>query len=572
MNNKNKNGQHNDGQNINEHTPMNTPEHNSIPDQPTNMNIPHNPTDQPSHIPDNPTGQASQPADSTARNANTGQPDVAKVSKTKKELKLYRSIEAACAAGIKLIAFLRKRPYLTEDNLYLSMEMLYPASLVLLTNGQLIYEFWKESAYRVKKKTIKQYLTHLRQFNTAMKGKPFYLITPTDVARYVRGRTIKKTSKGDVVKQSTHDHTIDVLANFFNFLLVNGYYPRLLSNPVQIRRIGNKRRAPSQACIFTSEEWQRLLDALPWYAVPAAFCMFRLGIRPETVLRVSWEDFDWSRNHVNVNQVINKAYGAFPEFTKEDIGLLKYWQNCTGPIVVFADTVAQIYQTARRLKIRKVFNDDARKSAISLRGALLWELDQEDVVAKLNREFGNSADVRATFYECRRTAEEGTEYAKVTRSFADLVITAKLARDYRMAQMRAAVRVAMAISEATHEHTFTTDPSVIKTLRRAALKKAWESLSKACAFPTFIKIEGGNDLTNAHFARLVKHVEREIAQVIDSLNEIYSHDPDGQLSIFDGQAELFLDGSTISEECPTNPPTSSKKPSSLSDTESPSAQ
>jgi hypothetical protein len=538
----------NDGQTNNNDINMNNPQPNPTPDQPTNHN--------------QENAQAAPPTDSTATSPNPGQPIA---GKTKKELQLYRSIEELCGAGLKLVAYLRKRPYLSADDLYLSMEMLYPASVSLVSNQQLIYVFWKEGAYRVKKKTMMQYLTHLRQFAKAI-NKAFYLVTPLDVARYVRERTIVKTPKGDIVKQATHDHTIDILANFFNFLLNNGYYPRLLPNPVQIRRIGNKRRAPSQSCIFTVDEFQRLLDALPWYLVPAAICMFRLGIRPETIPRLSWEDFDWARKIVNVSQVINKAGAAYPILNDTDLALFKDWMHCTGPLAVPPGAVAEIYETARRLKIRKNFKDDGRKTSISMRGAVLWELDREDVEAKLNREFGNSSDVRTTFYECPRSADEGVAYSKVTRSLPDQVITAKFAREYRMAQMRAAVRIAIAISEAKHEHTYTTDPSTLNNLRRAALKKAWESLSKDGAFPTFIKFTGEAELSNAHLSRLVKHMEREVAQVLNSLNEIYANDPDGQLSVFHGQAELFLPESAISEECP--PTTSSPKPSSPSDTES----
>jgi hypothetical protein len=473
--------------------------------------------------------------------------------------------------GLRIREFLASRPGIPFDEVFKALVLVFPEDAHKYTNEQLIIKYGKSKEYRAKIETMKQYGHHLAKFSDYI-GKAFRDATPVEIERYIKDKTvIKHDHKEDDVKGSTHDHIIDVLRTFYGWMRSHGYYSRLLDNPVQVLRIGKRRLTPDETAIFSASELQRLYNALPFHAIPAAVCLFELGIRPGTLLRLSWSDFDWKRGYVNVSALINKAGGAKPVLTPAIRAKLAPWRKCTGPIVLLADTLKVTRQIIKKVLGRIEYSNDARKTAISMRAAVLLKQDAKNCQARLSQEFGNSPAVRDHHYWVLRTPAEAKAYFATTIKVVAATITATAARALREAQFRSAGRVAMAISEAMRHYTHTSPKAKVDMLRRKAIQKARETLAQVALLPSFVKVIGEWVLSERQRKALAQKAQSaEQARALEALQEQYAHEKH-QMSLYHGRPDL-LQGPAISPACPTDTPnpTTNPKDSSTNDS-SPSA-
>jgi hypothetical protein len=462
-------------------------------------------------------------------------------------------------AGHRLLEFISTRPGLMIDHAFKALDMTFPNGVAGFSNAKYIAEYKKYCEYRVKEETFIQWSFHLNAFSVWL-GKSFTRATPADFEHYIRSKTIKKNPDGaDKVVQSTHDHLIDVFRTFYNWLRGRAYFSPLLDNPVQLKRIGNRRRTPKESAIFSAEEYALLLASLPWWAIPVAVLLFELGVRPGVIKRLSFSDIEMDAV-IHLTRLINKAGAAYPVLYPGIQAKLMAWINCTGPVMVYAGTLELIRDTIREVLGREDYNDDARKTAISMRAAILLHEDAANAEARLDEEFGNSSDVREIYYRVRRlpkgkALEAAKAYFAVAWKPTPVSLPAAKAREMREAQIRSAGRVAMAISEAKQEITHDASKKKRALMRAKAEKMARETLQKEGLFPAFVTVDGDWDLTPEQRKAIEQQaLSSEKAHSLLALAEQFSHE-EHQMSLFHGRPDL-VEGPAISEPCPTtNPPT-----------------
>jgi hypothetical protein len=463
-------------------------------------------------------------------------------------------------AGHRLLGLVSTRPGLTVDHVFKALDMTFPNGVAGFSNAKYIAEYKKSCEYRVKEETFTQWAFHLNAFSVWL-GKSFIWATPADFEHYIRSKTIKKNPDGaDKVVQSTHDHLIDVFRTYYNWLRGRAYYSPLLDNPVQMKRIGTRRRLPKESAIFSAQEYALLLASLPWWAIPTAVCLFELGVRPGVIKRLSFSDVELDAV-VHLTRLINKAGAAYPVLYPGIKAKLMPWSHCSGPVMVYAGILELIRDTIREVLGREDYNDDARKTAISMRAAILIHEDAANAEARLDEEFGNSSDVREIYYRVRRlpkgqaAVDAAKAYFAVSWEPTPVSLPAAKAREMREAQIRSAGRVAMAISEAKQEITHDASKKKRAMMRAKAEQNARATLPKEGLMPVFVKVQGDWDLSPEQRKAIEqKALSAEKASSLLALAEQFAHD-EHQMSLFHGRPDL-VEGPAISQECPTtNPPT-----------------
>jgi hypothetical protein len=300
---------------------------------------------------------------------------------------------------------------------------------------------------------------------------------------------VKKSELGEKVNPQVFNHLRSILRSFFTWQIGKRHYPGVLGNPVVVKRIPNRGKGANPEHIIKPGDLQRWLDGVVWDDLPYLICTAILGIRPETVMRLSWENFYWDAGYVEIAEIISKCGKACPPLTDLVKEMLVKYRDCRGPVVVFDGTPERVRQVAKQLGIVKRFHNNARKSAISYTWKMLMEKyeNEEKVETLMSEWFGNSQEVRRLYYKVKVTHPDAIAYFACTRVVSEVSLTPDDVENYRQRQILAFLRTHLEIAAKGNVHNPATTLDILENISEEVLKKAGETYPKA-SLPGFITI------------------------------------------------------------------------------------
>jgi integrase len=132
----------------------------------------------------------------------------------------------------------------------------------------------------------------LRKFKAVFGDQKVRLIKTKDIQAWLDGL---RNEDGSHPSACTVNNHRDRMCTMFNYATKHGFLDKNPVEPIGAIKLPNK--APQ---IFTVDEVAQLLNAAPQHLVPLLALGAFAGIRTAELLRLSWEDIDLARGHLNI--------------------------------------------------------------------------------------------------------------------------------------------------------------------------------------------------------------------------------------------------------------------------------
>jgi hypothetical protein len=445
--------------------------------------------------------------------------------------------------GIEFDTFATQRDYMPPDEFFPYFATFFPARDALVDNEVLKEQFLDDWADRASN-TIEQYCLKITEFNADLGETNAFFVTPKHIEDHIKKRTYNEVEgEGVIINTTVHDQIGSILHTYFGWLKKNNHYPKALPNPAKVKKEGTGSRDPSPEDAIWAKDIQRWMDEIQWEDFAYFIFSVKLGIRSDTIPRLTWADVKWDLGYVDITNLKSKCGSSRPKLTPEILEMLKPFRGCKGTIVVHTQTQSRILRRAIALKIFSKANNQARKTAISNcyeEGKKLY--GDKDAPAVMDEMFGNSADTRNTWYKIPRSPEEAQKFRECKRILPEIFISKFEARRYLGAQYAAFVRTEMALRRKKKRFKNNTAHHKIEKIAETVWNLALKEFRGCPSLPTNVKIRGlGPDeqlapLWSGRTTRPKRFNPLLPPNIINKLNEVIPEDPTAEI---DGQPSLW---------------------------------